>query len=82
MAGPALRADEPAVVVAEPDPVDVLNHEVLDESVARDAVVHVDLTVPGDLPDLAIVLVPAPAVGADTLGGIVGGLLDWTREEG
>ena len=70
------------VVVAEADPVDVGHHEVLDESVALEAVVYVDLAVPGDLPDLAVVLIPAPAIGAGTLGRIVGGLLGGPGEEG
>ena len=79
---PALRADPPLVVVAQADPVDVVHDEFLDEGMALEAIVHVDLAVPRDLSDLAVVLIPAPAVGAGTLRHIVGSLLGWTGEEG
>ena len=42
----------------------------------------VDLPIPGDLSDVAVVLVPTPAVGARSLGHFVDGLLGWTGKEG
>ena len=68
IASPALRADIRAVVAAEADPVDVGYHEIADKGITLEAVVHVDLAVAGDLTDLAIVFIPAPAVGAGPSG--------------